>query len=127
MNAQGSALVNVQHFKNLTASLKGAESCEELQKLVTEAMRSIAAVEAALVDELARINALLALLTPPSVNLTAIVTWITKLITNFIGPMTKPSITMAAQIAEILAAINDLKAAISDIQLNFPSCSISIS
>ena len=127
MNSQGIALVNVQHFKNLTASMKGAESCEELQKLVTEAMQSIAAVEKALVDELARINEILALLTPPGANLTAIVTWITKLITNFIGPMTKPSITMAAQIAEILSAINELKSAISDIQLNFPSCSISVS
>lgn len=127
MNPQGSALINVEHFKNMAASLKGAESCEELQKLVNEAMASIQAIEAATAAELAKVNAILALLVPPGANLGQIVTWITSLINDFIEPMTRPNVTLPLQIAEILEAVNELKQAIEDIQVNFPNCSISFS
>jgi hypothetical protein len=125
MNPQGSSLINADHFKNLAKSLKGAESCEELQVLVDEAMSSISAVEDAIASELAKANALLALLVVPGANLGQIVTWITNVVNNFLTPLVKPTITFPAQLAEITLAIQELKDAIDSLKLQFPNCSIS--
>lgn len=126
MVPQGSSIMNTQQLTNLTTSINGAGSCEELQSLVSEAFDSINAVKDAIAMELAMVQPLLALLSAPGANLGQIVNWITGLITNVLTPMYKPAITYAAQLAALTAQISALQSAIASAQAKFPSCSISI-
>ena len=124
MEAQGSQIVNLSYFTNLTASINGASSCAELQALVTQAFSSLAAQEAAIKAELAALQPILALLSPPTLG--SIITWVTSFISLVLTPMIKPTITYAAQLTALAAQISALIAAISAAQAKFPSCSISI-
>src|SRR5471032_1008985 len=126
MNPQGSQLVNAAYFHNLTNSIQAAQSCTQLQDLVTEAFASLGALKAGINAELASLQPLLALLAIPSANPAAIVTWISNFISAYLTPMVKPTITYAAQLAELTALIASLASAISDAEKRFSSCSISI-
>jgi hypothetical protein len=126
MIPQGSQLVNLTHFANLTNSINAANSCEELQVLVTEAFASLSSIEAGMKAELAALTPILALLSPPSANLGAIVTWISSFVSEFMTPMVKPTITYAAQLAQLAAQIAALTSAIESMSVKFPSCSIAI-
>ena len=126
MNPQGSQLLNTSYFSNLTSSINSAQSCAHLQDLVAEAADSLSAMKSGITAELAALQPLLALLTPPSVNPAAIVTWIENLISGYLTPMARPTITYAAQLAEMEQQIASLTAAISSMSGQFPSCSVSM-
>ncbi|MRW88875.1 hypothetical protein GJ699_02635 [Duganella sp. FT80W] len=124
MVPQGSALLNLDHFTNLTKSINAVASCDELRVLAADALASIAAVEAGIQAELAAIAPILALLQPPGANLGAIVTWLTNYISHVLTPLVKPNITFAAQLTQIAAQIAELTAAIQSASVRFPNCSI---
>jgi hypothetical protein len=124
MIPQGSQLVNLAQFANLTSSINAAKSPAELQSLVTEAMTSLAAAQAGINAELATLTPVLALLSPPSIG--SIVGWASGLITNVITPMVKPTITYAAQLTEMTAQIAELTSAIQSASTKFPGVTINI-
>lgn len=126
MIIQGSQVVNTQYMQNLTESINAAGSCAEIQALVTEAFASISAIKAGIALELESLAPILALLSVPSANPAAIVTWITSFITGFLTPAYKPTITYAAELAALAAQVSSLISAISLASGKFPSCSIGI-
>lgn len=125
-NPQGSEIFNVAYFTSLIDRINTAYSCAELQAIVTESMASIQGVETAIGAQLAQLNPILALLTPPGANPTAIVTWLTTFITAFLTPYVKPIATMTAQLAQLTIQIAALTAAITSAQSRFANCTISI-
>ena|ERR1700739_599951 len=123
---QGSTVFNTQYFTNLTNSVNSAGSCSELQALVNEAFVSINALESGINAQISALAPMLALLTPPSANLGAIVTYLTSFIDNFLTPALKPTINLPTQLTELTAEIASLTAAINTASAKFPSCSITI-
>lgn len=123
---QGSEIFNTQYFASLIGRVNAAYSCAELQAIVTECMGSIQGVESAIGAQLAAINPILSLLTPPGANPTAIVTWLTTFITAYLTPYVKPTVTLAAQLVQLTAQIAALTAAITSAQSRFANCTISI-
>lgn len=126
MIPQGSQIVNLQYFESLTKRAQNIGSCDELQAFSSEAMASLQAHLAAINAQLAELQPILALLSPPSASPTAIVTWLTSFITSFLTPYVKPTITYASQLTEISAQIALVVAAINGKAASFPSCSISL-
>jgi hypothetical protein len=126
MNPQGTGPINLAQFTHMTAAINGARSCAELEALVIQAFGSLGAVKSAITSELAAVEPILALLTPPGANLSEIVTYIEKLITAFITPLAKPAVTYASQITALTVQIAALTAAISSAQAKFHSCSITV-
>jgi hypothetical protein len=119
MIPQGSVPLNTTYFSNLTTSVNGAQSCSELQTLVSEAFASIGAVKSAISSELALVETLLS----PPTNLAAIVTWLQTFITAYLA---KPAATYATQLAALTAAIASLTSAIQAAEAKFSNCSVSI-
>ncbi|NID15375.1 hypothetical protein [Luteibacter yeojuensis] len=126
MNPQGSALLNVDYFNNLQASIDGVSSCEELQQIASDAMASIAATQDAITAELAKLQPILVLLSAPGLNPADIVSWITNFITSFLTPYTLPTVTYVAQLEELASKISSLQAAFSAASLKFPNCHIGL-
>jgi hypothetical protein len=126
MNAQGTLSLNTAYFSNLTNAIGAAGSRAELQALVTEAFGSLAAVQGAITSELASVEPLLALLTPPGANPTAIVTWLTAFITAYLTPLVKPAVIYALQLTELATQVAALTAVITSAEAQFASCSISV-
>ena len=119
-------LINTDLFANLSLQINAAETPEALQNLVNEAFQQLSLIESTLTSQLAFLGPVDALITPPGANPTAIVTWITSLINDFLTPMLKPLITMAAQLAALPAEIALLTAAIESAALKFPGVTITI-
>lgn len=120
------AEINAAYFESLKESINACSSCEELQAIVNSSMGPLAVLQTEITTQLAKMQALLALLTPPGANLTAIVTWITNLINGFLRPLTLPAITYELQLAELSIQVAELTEAINDAKSRFPNCSISI-
>jgi hypothetical protein len=123
---QGSTPFNTEYFTSATNRINAAKSCVELQALVTDVFGSLASVQAAITAQLAAVEPILALLTPPASNPGAIVTWLESFITDFLTPYTKPAVTCAAQLALLTAQIAALTSAITSAQAKFTSCSITV-
>jgi hypothetical protein len=126
MNPQGSQILNIDQIDNLIAQINAAPSCEELQVSVTACLTSLGSIKAIILAQIEAKALFLDLLTPPTANLTKIVTWITDFITAFIGPEVAAYYTYAAQLALLLEKIVELETAISNAQSRFDSCSIVI-
>lgn len=125
MIPQGSTLVNTSTFDNLIDSVNACDSCAQLQSVVNEAFASINAVKAGIESELASLTPVLALLSPPSASPGAIVTWLTSFITVTLTPMTKPTITYAAQLTEMVEQIAAVSVAINAAAAKFTNCAVS--
>lgn len=126
MLPQGASLLNDSYFAALTARLQGAGSCEDLQALTNEVMASLSGVKDAIDAEVALLTPIVALLSGPAANPTAIVTWITDFINGFLTPYTAPVLIYGEQLAALATQITALTAAISAKQAEFPSCSITV-
>jgi len=126
MIPQGSVTLNTTYFSNLTNSINGAQSCAELQALVTEAFASVGSVKSAITSELATVEPMLALLTINPADLPSVITFIQTLVTAYLTPILKPAVTYAAQLTALAAQITALMAAITSAEARFTSCSISI-
>lgn len=125
MIPQGSEILNTQYFTDITAAMSAAESCAELQALVTEAMASINAFEAGINADLAAMLPMLSLLTAPT-SPGAAISWITNYISTILTPYLKPYITLGTQLTDLLAQIATLTALIPTLSAKFPSCDITI-
>lgn len=123
MTPQGSSIINTEYFDNLIQSVENVQTCEELQKIASDAMATIGAVNGAITEEMAKLAPILALLTAPGANLTQIVTWITSLINGVLRPMYEPYITYQAQIVALTAKVAQLTSAINDAKSRIPHCS----
>lgn len=126
MNPQATQLVNPAHFSNLTKSFNGAQSCEQLQSLVSDAFESLAAVKSEINAELAKLQPLLELLHIPGANLTEIVTWIKNFVEGYLTAMLGPVTTYTAQLAQFELQLAALGLAVEQAASRFPSCSVSV-
>lgn len=127
MVPQGSTLTNKSYIAKLTDSVNACQDCSILQELADEGMASIGAMKAGIEKELAELMPVLSLLTPPSIDPTKIVTWITDFITHTLTPMTKPTSTYALQLAELMTQLQELSAAITSAASRLQSCSVNVS
>jgi hypothetical protein len=126
MTPQGSEIFDAEYFSKLTERVNGATNCEELQLVTNDVMLSIAALKAAINDQLSKINIILPLLTPPGANLSAIVSWITNFINGFLTPMTLPTVNFPTILVDLALQITNLTNAINLKKGEFPNCSINI-
>lgn len=118
--------LNTDYFSSLTAQINQCVSCDQLQAVVTQAMGALNAQLTAITAANVEFAALQVLLTGPAANPTAIVTWITNLITLYLGPQLAAYAKLTAQVAALTAEIAALTAAITSKASSFSSCSISI-
>lgn len=126
MIPQGTAPINIDFFKGIQDRINGCSSCDQLNGVVGEAYASVEANIDAINAQLALIQPILALLNPPSANLTQIVTWITNYITAVLTPMVAPYAIYPVALAEIAAQMAELPDIILNKSLQFPSCSVPI-
>lgn len=118
--------VNTAYFAALTAQVNAASSCAELQVVAASALGSANTALASCSAQLATITPMLALLAVPAANPTAIVTWISSLISEYLTPQLIPATTLALQVTEMTAAIVTLTAAIESAASKFPGCTVSV-
>ena len=123
---QGAGPTSPDFFTNLTARINGVDTCAELQHLTAEAFQDIADVKNAIEAELADLQPLIQLLTNPGADLAKIATWIGNCITALITPLTKPQVTMIAQLTKLASEIAALTAAIEAAAARLTSCSVSV-
>jgi hypothetical protein len=118
--------LNTAYFDNLTEQIARCSSCAELQELTTTAITALNAQLAAITAANAEFAALQSLLVSPAADLTAIVTWITSLISLYLGPQLAAYAKLTAQVAAMTTEIATLSSAITSAASNFENCSISI-
>lgn len=126
MIPQGSIVFNTEIFDAIEARIAAAATPAQLQVIVDDAMASLSAVKAAIASQLAALEALEALLTIPAANPAEIVTWITKLVEGLIAPYLSPTITLAAQLAQMVEKVAHLASAIEARAAHFPGVTITI-
>lgn len=123
---QGSTVFNTTYFTSLTNRINSASSCSELQAIVTNEFASIQGVKTAINLQVAALQPILALLSPPGANLSALATWIQNFITGFLTPYVKPYTDMATQLTQLATQITALTTAIQSAQARFTGCSVTI-
>jgi L-lysine 2,3-aminomutase len=116
--------LNVEYYQKLRERINGVNSCQALQDVASEALAALADQQRVIQEQIAAIQPILALLTPPSVNLGAIVTWIKDLITHLITPQIKPYYVYQAQLVELSVQVAQVMDAINNAKLKFPNCTI---
>jgi len=126
MLPSGSSIVNPAYFEALTAKIGRTQTCEELQALTAEAFASITAMMDGAGSQMAIIKPILALLTAPEANPTAILTWLTSFITLVLTPYVKPFATYAATLAEVVVLVAVVEEAIATKGASFLECAVSI-
>ncbi|MHA6236876.1 hypothetical protein [Pseudomonas fluorescens group sp. PF-69] len=124
MNPQGSQPVNAAYFQSLTDQVNNTDTCADLQAFTAEAFASVNAMIKGIEDQLAALGPLLDLLTAPSLNLGAIVSWITSFIESFLTPLTKPHSTYLAQLTELVAQMSALASAVAAKAASFEQCAV---
>jgi len=120
------ALTNAAYFTALTEQVNAATSCAELQSITTSALEPVLALQTSITAQLVKIAPMLALLTGPSADPTAIVNWLNTFITAYLTPQLAPSVTLAAQLTAQAAAIAALTAAIESKAAQFVSCVVTV-
>lgn len=128
---QGSLPFNTEVFAQLRARIDAVNTGDALQKVTDEAMTSINGVTGGITQQIAALQPILALLSPPSANPAQIVTWLTNFITAFLQPYAKPAITLPIQIAALSAEVAALTASIQaaaarlgDVDIEIPPINI---
>ncbi len=119
MQPQGSAVFNTAWIDQLTNDINSVDACAALQAVVNTAMATMQAEINALE---AQIAALLPVITIPGANLSAIVNWIA----SFVNPLIVAYETYVAQLAQAVAAVARLVAAIEAAEQRLTHCSITI-
>jgi hypothetical protein len=117
--------INPDYYSNLIIQIEAATSCAQLQQIANEIAKTMRDQVAAINAQMAAIQPILALLSPPT-SPDAAVSWIGNLISAVLTPMAKPYISYAAQLALMMAEIPNLLSAIENTKLKFPSCTINV-
>lgn len=116
--------INTEYYQNLTARINGVNSCAALQDVASEALTALAQQQQVITEQIAAIQPILSLLSPPSANLGNIVTWITNFISKFLTPQIQPYYTYQAQLVALSAQLAQVTDAINSAKLKFPNCTI---
>ena len=123
-------LLNLAYFENLLNNMSGVATENELQDLVNTVYNDLSTLQSTITSQVTYIDAMLALLTPPTVNLSEVVTWITSYITNVLTPLTTPYANMVAQLSALTTQVAAIQAKIEEIEslkgwtITIPSYSI---
>ena len=119
--------LNTAYFSNLTAQINAASTCAELQALATVAVTALNNLTASITAQTTEIAPVLALLTAPT-NPTAVITWVSNFITDYLTPQlasytsyTAELAALAAEAAAIVTALNNAAATIGSCTLTIPS------
>lgn len=105
------ALLNLGTFENLVSQIGEMQTEAELQALANQIMAQISLLESTITSQLAFLGPWEVLLTAPSANLGAIVTYINNLITALTQTL-KPYIILAEQLAALPAEVAAITAAL---------------
>lgn len=125
MQQQSQSLINTAYLRNLLAEIQSINTCAELQKLADGAIATLEAQLAALIEQMAVLEPIQALLEIPS-DLGAIIGWITNFIDCVLRPMFAAYLTLAAQAVEIPILIEQLTQAIITKADEFEHCTVSL-
>lgn len=118
--------INTDYFSSLTDQINECTNCAQLQMLATQAIGELNDQLTVITASNATFAALQTLLSPPSANLTQVVTWITSLIDLYLGPQLAAYAKLTAQVAALTVEIATLTSAINSKASSFANCSISI-
>lgn len=103
-------LINQSIFDNFTAQMNAADSGSELQEMLNTLYNDLSVLESTIQSQLQYLANIESLLVPPSVDLSAIVTWVTSFINDFLQPIIGPAAKMAAQLLAIEAQLVQINA-----------------
>jgi hypothetical protein len=126
MIPQGSSALNADYFSSLIEQVNMCTSCAELQSLTSEAFGSIEAFLNGIAAQTVILGPLASLLTAPAANPTAIVTWITTLIDDYLTPQLATYTTYATKVALLTVQITELTNAITNAQSRFTNCAVTL-
>ena len=118
--------LNTDYFAALTQQVNSAASCAELQAIATQALNALNSQLTQITAAEATFAELQSLLTAPAANPGAIVTWITTLIDNYLGPQLAAYAKYTAQVTALTAQLASLPAAITAAAANFENCLVTI-
>lgn len=118
-------IINNAFFDSAINRINAIGSCGDLQIAVPDIMGPINEQKQAVLDQIASLAPMLALLNPPT-SPTAVVTWAQNFITQFLTPALKPSITYNLELALLIGKISELTDAISAAADRFPNCTVTI-
>jgi hypothetical protein len=123
--AQGSTIFNTQVIDTITAQVNAAQSCAELQALITSRMDSLIATKLGINDQIALLAPLVSLVTAPT-NPAEVLTWITNFITGFLEPYILPYNNYSLQLIQFEAQVTTLVAAMTAKANSFEHCTVTI-
>lgn len=117
------AVINVTYFDNLIKQIDDVTTCAELQSVTTSVLTQMQNQLSVIEEQLAKVQPILALLTPP-VSPDDIIDWITGLIENVIQPLAAPAAGYQAQIVAIGVKTTEITNKIQEKASQFISCEI---
>jgi ABC-type hemin transport system substrate-binding protein len=116
-------VINTDYYTQLIKQIDDVTSCAELQLASTAIIQSLQKQLQAAEDQLAKVQPLLDLLTPPA-SPDDIINWITGLIDNLITPLAAPALSyqiqivaMTASLAEVIDKINEKASLFTDCEI----------
>lgn len=116
-------VINTDYYTQLIKQIDDVTSCAELQLASTAIIKSLQEQLQAAQDQLAKVQPLLDLLTPPT-SPDEVIDWITGLIDNLIAPLAKPALSYQIQIAAMSASLIEVIDKINEKASLFTDCEI---
>lgn len=117
------SVVNADYYAELVKQIDSATSCAALQAQTNTIVASLKEQLAQAEAQLAKVQPVLALLTPPT-SPDDVIGWIQVLIDSVITPLAAPATTYTAQIAAMTVGIADVINAINAKAADFQNCEI---
>ena len=126
-------ILNLEYFTNIQDQISAFEVADAaaFQDLVNEVFGQLSLLESTIQSQITFLEPINLLLTPPGIDPSAIVTWITSFINDVLTPLVKPYITATEQLAALAIAIENLTISIEaaeirlGISIEIPTISIS--
>lgn len=117
------AVVNTEYYAELIKQIDSAASCAALQAQTNTIVASLKEQLSQAEAQLAKVQPVLALLTPPT-SPDDVIDWIQGLIDSVIKPLAAPAATYTAQIADMTVGIANVINAINAKAAEFQNCEI---
>lgn len=112
MSIEGTELIAEHYIDALIARIHAALNLSDLQYAIEDGVQPITSQLDAIALEIQMLAPLLALLNPPTVDPTKIVTWITDFITAQIAPQVATYHKHVAQLAALTAKVAQIESAL---------------
>ena len=126
MQPQGPDLINTDQFTGYINQINSINTCAQLQSVVSDLIPSLNAQASSITQQIAVLAPMIALLTAPGANLTAIANYIESFIDNYLTQQLAPYVAYQTQATALAAQIATLTAAITSAAGRIPGCSITI-